>query len=325
MATTYLDIGDTDFIVANNDTTVYGQEGTENIIINTGVTGIVTDQNVERVDLAGAAADFTYLQQGNQMGVYSAGVLVATIPLQGDTDGTQVVFTDGSVEAILTAGVMTLGGTTVDGTTAGAVVPDVIDDQVTSEADVTPVVTAASLSIADATVAEDAGTATFTVTLSDAPGADESVTVDYATADGTATVADTDYTAAAGTLTFAAGVTTQTFTVDIADDFVVEDDETFTVTLSDAAGTIDGEAATISDVAAVGTITNDDLATTFELTADADSVLEGNVLTYTVTASQAVTEDTDVVFSVVVDDATADDQGTSSTNLNDFTAGTILP
>lgn len=58
------------------------------------------------------------------------------------------------------------------------------------------------------------------------------LTVSYATHDATAT-AGADYTAAAGMLTFAAGQTTQTLTVDITDDATAEPDETFTVTLSD--------------------------------------------------------------------------------------------
>ena len=82
-----------------------------------------------------------------------------------------------------------------------------------------------------ATVAEDAGTATYTVTLSAQPAA--SVTVDYATADGTAT-ADADYTAASGTLTFTPTNwdTAQMVAVTISNDTVDDDDETFTFTLS---------------------------------------------------------------------------------------------
>ena len=82
--------------------------------------------------------------------------------------------------------------------------------------------TDASFSIADVTVDESAGEATFTVTLSTAPGAGESVSVDYATADGTA-IAGSDYTAiTATTLTFGEGVTTQTITVAITDDAIVD-------------------------------------------------------------------------------------------------------
>ncbi|QQP88771.1 DUF4347 domain-containing protein [Skermanella sp. TT6] len=111
-----------------------------------------------------------------------------------------------------------------------------------------------TLSIANVSQAEgNSGTSTmtFTVTLSAASG--RAVSVDYATSDVSAT-AGTDYTAASGTLTFAAGTTTQTFTVTVTGDTAVESDETFTVTLSNASN------ATIPTSTATGTITNDDSA-----------------------------------------------------------------
>jgi RTX calcium-binding nonapeptide repeat (4 copies) len=63
----------------------------------------------------------------------------------------------------------------------------------------------------------------------------------------------------------------------------------------------------------------------FSLEADGNSVLEGQALTYTVTASQPVTEDTVVAFNVVPSNTTAADQGTSDTNLNDFAPGSFNP
>ena len=63
----------------------------------------------------------------------------------------------------------------------------------------------------------------------------------------------------------------------------------------------------------------------FTFAADSTSVIEGGVITYTVTASQPVEEDTEVVFTIVPDDSTAADQGTSSTNLNDFNSGSLNP
>lgn len=62
-----------------------------------------------------------------------------------------------------------------------------------------------------------------------------SVTVDYSTRDGTA-LAGSDYVATNGTLVFANGVTSQTFTVNIRDDFDLESDETFYVDLNNAGG-----------------------------------------------------------------------------------------
>jgi hypothetical protein len=112
-----------------------------------------------------------------------------------------------------------------------------------------------TLSIDDVTVAEGAGTASFTVTRSGATGG--TTTVDYATAGGTAT-SDTDFTAASGTLSFAPGITTQTITVSITDDLIVEGSEVFTVGLSNIADATSGAAA-ISDSSGAGTITDNDV------------------------------------------------------------------
>jgi hypothetical protein len=82
-------------------------------------------------------------------------------------------------------------------------------------------------------VQENAGSTLITVErLGGSRGA---VQVDYATGDGTAT-AGSDYTAMSGTLTFNAGVTSQTFSVPILRDNLVEGDETFFVTLSNPTG-----------------------------------------------------------------------------------------
>jgi len=105
-----------------------------------------------------------------------------------------------------------------------------------------------TLTINDVTVNEAAGTATFTVTLSAASG--QAVSVGYGTSNGTAT-AGADYTTTSGTLNFAAGVTSQTITVSIANDAVFENSESFNVTLSGAVN------ATIADNLGVGTIRDD--------------------------------------------------------------------
>jgi hypothetical protein len=105
------------------------------------------------------------------------------------------------------------------------------------------------LSIADRTVAENAGTATFTVTL--ASPATAQATVQYSTAPGTAT-AGADYTAATGVVTFPPGQTSRTVSIPLVNDALDEDDETFVVNLASPAG------ATVGDGQAQGTITDDD-------------------------------------------------------------------
>ena len=91
----------------------------------------------------------------------------------------------------------------------------------------------------------------FSVSLSVASAA--TVTVNYATSDGSAT-AGSDYNPASGTLTFAPGVLTQTVTVNVIGDTVIEATETFVVTLSAPAN------ATLAAAGGTGTIINDDAA-----------------------------------------------------------------
>ena len=81
------------------------------------------------------------------------------------------------------------------------------------------------------TVNEDADSAPITVTLGAASGL--TVTVEYSTTNGTATAGE-DYTAISGTLTFTPGITSQSFTVAVADDEIEEGEETVTLTLFNA-------------------------------------------------------------------------------------------
>ena len=102
-----------------------------------------------------------------------------------------------------------------------------------------------SVRIADVWVAEDAGVATFVMTLS--AQSDAEVTVAYVTVDGSAE-AGLDYSSRSGTLTFAVGDTEKEIRVSITDDALDEDDETFEVRLSAPVG------AVLSDLVATGTI-----------------------------------------------------------------------
>lgn len=115
----------------------------------------------------------------------------------------------------------------------------------------------AQVTIGDASVIEGddgATTLTFTVTRSNT---DSAFTVDYDTAGDTATEG-TDYLRANGTLTFAAGgEATQTISVTINGDTVVEPNETFTLSLSNLVQ--NGGETELVDAVATGTITTDDV------------------------------------------------------------------
>ena len=162
-----------------------------------------------------------------------------------------------------------------------------------------------ALSIGDATVAEDAGSASIAVTLDQA--GTETVTVGYATADGTA-AEGSDYTATAGTLTIAAGSVAATITVPILDDALHEPIEAFTVALGDAGG------ATVADGEATATITDNDVP--------ALSIDDVTVAEDAGSASIAVTLDQAGTETVTVDYATADGTAAEGSDYT-ATAGTL--
>ncbi len=180
--------------------------------------------------------------------------------------------------------------------------------------------------MADSPVAEGE-TATYTITLSEAQvvatTVDYAVTLDGATADdhGSITVDGVADSPANGTITFAVGETSKTITIPfLNDDISPEDNESVTITLSNPAG-----GPVVSETMGSAEVEIQDVPTTFELTASADDVYEGASLTYTITSSVPVAEDTVVAFSVVPGDTAAADQGTNDTNLNDFDEGVFNP
>ena len=102
------------------------------------------------------------------------------------------------------------------------------------------ITTAPELTIGDVTVAENAGTVTFTVTRTG-----------DTTANNTAT-AGSDFTATSGTVSFAVGQTTASIVVTITNDSIFGNTETFFVNLSSPV------AATLGDSQGQGTITDSD-------------------------------------------------------------------
>ncbi|MDH3326371.1 MAG: PKD domain-containing protein, partial [Gammaproteobacteria bacterium] len=99
-----------------------------------------------------------------------------------------------------------------------------------------------------------------TITVNRTSGSAGIVTVNYAASNGTAS-SGSDFTAVSGTLTFADGVTSQTFTVSPIDDSIYEESETFTLNLSGATGyaSITGGSIAVTindnDTAVVGSLT----------------------------------------------------------------------
>ena len=137
------------------------------------------------------------------------------------------------------------------------------------------------LSIADASVAENAGSVSLTISLNAVSGRD--VSVQYATADGTAK-AGSDYSGVASTTaTIAAGTTSKTVSFTILDDAVYEGNEAFFVNLSDAVW------ATINDGSATVTIVDDELppgVISYNSTVDVQLNADGIDVTWTSAAGE---------------------------------------
>jgi hypothetical protein len=158
----------------------------------------------------------------------------------------------------------------------------------------------------DVTVDEgNTGTTTsavFTVTLSSA--STQAASVHYATSDGTAK-AGLDYEPTSGDLTFSAGQTTATVSVDVIGDDLFEADETFFLNFSSPAG------AQIGDAQAQATIHDDDIGKQPGLSIDDLAIPEGNAgtkaATFTVTLSAISGADTTVDFATQDGTATTAD------------------
>ena len=113
------------FTVANSGVNLYGGAGTEVVTINSGVYSVTLDQNIDRVNLTGATSTFTFKQAGNQLMVYdSTGTTaIINIPVQEDSDGTQIGFNNGAFDAKFGAGQILLGGAIVNANNETVVSP----------------------------------------------------------------------------------------------------------------------------------------------------------------------------------------------------------
>lgn len=190
--------------------------------------------------------------------------------------------------------------------------------QVTMEAakSVTATFTPITLQIGDIRLAEgDSGTTAFLFEVSLSPASTQVTTVQYTTANGTAT-AGSDYTATSGTLTFEAGQTSQSITVNVSGDTTQEADETFYVNLSTPSG------ASLADAQGLGTINNDDYPS---LSINDVSLAEGDsgttYFSFTVGLSYASLGTVSVNYATANGTATAGSDYTATSGTLSFSPG----
>ena len=176
-----------------------------------------------------------------------------------------------------------------------------------------------TLAVSPTSVSED-GTTNLIYTFTRTGATTNTLTVNYGI---TGTANTSDYTGATPgtgkTITFAAGASTATLTIDPTADTIVESNETVALTLAT------GTDYTIGTTTAVtGTITNDDLLPNLNLSAN-QTIVEGNTnpqnVRYTVTLSRTSAQSITVQYATANGTAIAGSDYTSTSGTLTFNPG----
>ncbi|MCZ8189062.1 MAG: endo-1,3-1,4-beta-glycanase ExsH, partial [Microcystis sp. LE19-338.1B] len=287
--------------ITNDDTSVtlavspasVTEDGTTNLIYTFTRSGVTTNALTVNYTLGGTATlntDYTRTGTTNTV-TFAAGSSTATVTIDPTADTT--VESDETVALTLAAGTGYTIGTT------NAVTGTITNDDLPS----------ITLAISPASVTED-GTSNLVYTFTRSGVTTNSLTVNY-TLGGTATL-NTDYTrtGTTNTVTFAAGSSTATVTVDPTADTIVESNETVILTLASGTGYTVG-----TPNAATGTITDDDTSVTSQLSINDITVVEGkdNHAILTVTADNPNPQPITFNYTTAPIDATANVDYTSKT------------
>ncbi|MBS3026203.1 MAG: hypothetical protein HCA25_03660 [Dolichospermum sp. DET50] len=176
-----------------------------------------------------------------------------------------------------------------------------------------------TLAVSPTSVLED-GTTNLIYTFTRTGSTTNALTVNYGI---TGTANTSDYTGATPgtgkTITFAAGSSTATLTIDPTADTIVESNETVALTLATGTDYTIG-----TTTAVIGTITNDDLLPNLNLSAN-KTIVEGNTnpqnVTYTVTLTSASSQSITVQYATANGTAIAGADYTSTSGTLTFNPG----
>jgi len=103
---------------------VYGNTGKGIVTISSGISGVILDQNIERINFTNPSSSYKFKQTGNIINVYdTTDKLLVKAPVQGDADGTILSFDNGTASVLLSVGVMRLCGVTVSPSAATILTP----------------------------------------------------------------------------------------------------------------------------------------------------------------------------------------------------------
>jgi serralysin len=279
------------------------EDGTTNLVYTFTRTGIPTNALTVNYGITGTAdsTDYTGATPGTGKTItFAANSATATLTIDPKVDTT--IESDETVALTLAIGTGYLIGTTT------AVTGTITNDDTTI-----------TLSVSPSSVTED-GTANLVYTFTRTGITTNALTVNYSI---TGTADSSDYTGATPgtgkTITFAAGSSTATLTIDPTADIIVESDETVALTLATGTGYTIG-----TTTAVIGTITNDDLLPNLNLSAN-QTIVEGNTnlqnVTYTVTLSSTSTKTITVQYATANGTAIAGSDYTSTSGTLTFNPG----
>jgi serralysin len=278
--------------------------GSPNLVYTFTRTGATTSALTVNYGINGTgdSTDYTGATPGTGKTItFAAGASTATLTIDPTAD--TIVESNETVALTLATGTgYTIGTTTaVTGTITNDDFPSV------------------TLAVSPSSVLED-GTANLIYTFTRTGSTTSALTVNYGI---TGTADSSDYTGATPgtgkTITFAAGASTATLTIDPTADTIVESDETVALTLATGTGYTIG-----TTTAVIGTITNDDLLPNLNLSAN-QTIVEGNTnpqnVTYTVTLSNASTQTITVQYATANGTAIAGSDYTSTSGTLTFNPG----
>jgi Ca2+-binding RTX toxin-like protein len=258
--------------ITNDDTSVtlavspasVTEDGTTNLVYTFTRSGVTTNALTVNYTVSGTATNGTDYASIPTSVTFAAGSSTATVTVDPTAD--TIVESNETVILTLASGT---------GYTVGT--PNAATGTITNDD------TSVTLAVSPGSVTED-GTTNLVYTFTRTGNLTNALTVNYSVA-GTA-IFNTDYsqtgaatfTSTTGTITFAAGLSTATLTIDPTADTTIEPNETVILTLAAGTGYTVG-----TTTAVTGTITNDDF---FQLSINDITVVEGKdnhaILTVTV-------------------------------------------
>jgi serralysin len=282
------------------------EDGATNIVYTFSRSGSTANALTVNYGITGTAdsTDYTGATPGTGKTItFAVGSATATLTIDPTADTT--------VEANETVALTLATGTGYTIGTTTAVTGTITNDDVTL-----PSIT---LAVSPTSVSED-GTTNLIYTFTRTGATTNTLTVNYGI---TGTANTSDYTGATpGTgklITFAAGASTATLTIDPTADTIVESNETVALTLATGTGYTIGTTTTV-----IGTITNDDLLPNLNLSAN-KTIVEGNTnpqnVTYTVTLSSTSTQTITVQYATANGTAIAGSDYTSTSGTLTFNPG----